>query len=78
MRASNYFVVADTEQVSRIAAQIKCERKLSLADCYSLATSKATTSKVLFAFREKELVDEIKRDAGEIEVIFLEDILEKT
>jgi predicted nucleic acid-binding protein len=78
LRKSNYAVVADTEQVSGIAAQIKCERRISFADCYSLPTSKVTASKALFAFREKELMREIRRDSAGVEVIFLEDLAEKT
>jgi predicted nucleic acid-binding protein len=75
LRNSGYAVAADTEQVSRIAAQIKCKRALSLADCYTLATAKATASKALFAFREKDLDREMKRHPYEVEVIFLEDLV---
>ena len=75
LRKSNYVNVADTEQVSRLAAQIKCERSLSLADCYSIAVAKANASKALFAFRERELTREIGRNPAGIPVVFLEDLV---
>lgn len=77
LRKSNFLLIADTEQTSRIAARIKCQRSLSLADCYSIATSKATESKALFAFREQELTREIGRKPEDIEVSFLEDLIKE-
>jgi predicted nucleic acid-binding protein len=77
LRNSNYTIVVDTENVSRIAAQIKCRRALSLPDCYALATAKATGSDALFAFREKELVREMKKHPHEVKVIFLEDLMKE-
>jgi uncharacterized protein len=78
LRNSNYAVVTDTALVSRIAAQIKCERALSLPDCYAIATAKATASNALFAFREKELEHEMKKQPFDVQVVFLEDLLKKT
>jgi len=75
LRNSNYTLVPDTEQVSRIAAQIKCKQALSLPDCYTLATAKITASKALFAFRERELEREMKRQPYDVEVIFLQDLI---
>ena len=70
---SNYLNVIDMEQLHAIAAQTKCERSLALADCYSLATAKFTKSKALFAFKEEELIKEINKTPGEVEIEFLED-----
>lgn len=78
LRNLNYALVTDTGLVSRIAAQIKCKRALSLPDCYALATAKATASNALFAFREKELEREMKKQPFEVEVVFLEDFLKET
>jgi len=75
LKNSNYVTVANSEQVSRIAAQIKCKRPISLADCFCLATGEATASRPLFAFREKELEREIKRHNGDLKVTFLEDLV---
>jgi hypothetical protein len=75
LKNSNYLTVANSEQVSRIAAQIKCKRAISLSDCFCLATAEATASKPLFAFREKELEREMKKRNGELRVVFLEDLV---
>jgi predicted nucleic acid-binding protein len=77
LRNSNYVLTVDTEQASRIAAEIKCSRALALADCYTLATAKVTGSKALFAFRERELDREMKKRPCDVEVIFLEDLMKK-
>ena len=77
LRRSNYVLIADTEQVSQIAARIKCERALALGDCYTLATAKATSSKALFAFREEELQREMKRRPFDVQLIFLEDMMKE-
>lgn len=76
LRNSNYLLVADTERVSRVAAEIKCARALSLADCYTIATAKVTGSKALFAFRERDLQREMKKRAYDVELTFLEDFAE--
>lgn len=78
LRNSNYVPIVDSEQASRIAAEIKCSRALALADCYTLATAKVTESKALFAFRETELEREMKRRPYDVEVIFLEDLFNKS
>jgi predicted nucleic acid-binding protein len=75
LRRSNYVLIADTEQVSKIAARIKCERALAFGDCYTLATAKATCSKALFAFREEELQREMRRRPFDVQLIFLEDMM---
>lgn len=74
LRRSNYITITDTESVSRIAAEIKCERALAIGDCYTLATAKLTGSKAIFAFREVELQREVTRRPCKVEVIFLEDL----
>ena len=75
LRQSNYVSVADTEHVSRIAAQIKCERALALGDCFTFATAKATSSRALFASREKELLREMKRRSFDVQITFLEELM---
>jgi predicted nucleic acid-binding protein len=77
LRRSNYVLIADTEQVSKIAARIKCERALAFGDCYTLATAKATSSKALFAFREKKLQREMRRRPFDVQLIFLEDMMKE-
>jgi len=71
---SNYITVVDMERLHVLAAQIKCERALALADCYSLATAKITNSRALFAFKEEELAREIQRKPFETQISFLEDV----
>jgi len=74
---SNYITLIEMERVHALAAQIKCERALALADCYSLATAEVAKSKALFAFREEELTKEMNRKPFKVEIYFLEDMAAK-
>jgi len=70
---SGYFVVERTSEIVELAGRYKCERALSIADCYSLAAGKHLGLPVLFARREVELEKEIKRKAFDVRILFLED-----
>jgi len=71
--ASGYVVIEDTTPLIEDASRYKCERSISLADCFSLALAQKTFCNALFAKREEELNREIQRKAFDVEVLFLED-----
>lgn len=54
------------------AAAYKCERKLSLADCYVLAIAKEIKGAAAFAIRELELEKEQQRKPFDVDVLFLQ------
>ncbi len=65
-------------EVSRLverAAAIKCERAISLVDCFTLALGEEIEVPVMFAVKERELMREIERKPFKIPVIFLEDLI---
>ncbi|MGQ9723699.1 MAG: PIN domain-containing protein [Candidatus Jordarchaeum sp.] len=72
---SGYFIVEDLEHVFGISAQYKCERKISLADCFTLGLAKYISAPALFAVKEKELTNESKKKPFDVKIIFLEDLL---
>jgi hypothetical protein len=51
----------------------KCERNLSLADCYVLALAKLLETTAVFARRESELAKEISRSPLDVGILFLEE-----
>ena len=55
------------------AADIKCERALSLPDCFTLSLARRLSVPCLFAGRERELQAETERRAFEVEIAYLED-----
>jgi hypothetical protein len=61
--ASRYISVEDTHPLINEASKYKCERTISLADCFCLA----------FARKEKDLVKEMQRKPFDVEILFLED-----
>jgi len=70
---SGYMVIGDTYSLIYDASRYKCERAVSLADCFCLALAHRSSCSALFARREKELVEEIQRKPFDVEILFLED-----
>ena len=71
--ASGYVAVEETSSLILEASKIKCERAISLADCFCLALAKKLFCRALFARREIDLAKEMKKKPFEIETRFLED-----
>jgi hypothetical protein len=67
--------VIASDELDMAAGTIKCERAISLADCYVLGLAKLEGVTALFAKREKELEKEIEERAFDIPVQFLEDYI---
>jgi len=70
---SGYFHVEDSSFLIEDAARLKCERALSLADCFCLALARRFAFRALFAKRESDLVKEIRKKPFDVEMLFLED-----
>ncbi|MBO3753316.1 MAG: PIN domain-containing protein [Candidatus Brockarchaeota archaeon] len=68
---SGYFFVHDDSELIEHAAEYKCKRSLSLADCFTLALAKKIDVPALFA--EAELIREISSEPFDVEILFLED-----
>jgi predicted nucleic acid-binding protein len=73
MLASGYIHVEDASFLVEDAARLKCERALSLADCFCLALARRFACKALFARREDELVKEMRKEPLGVDVVFLEE-----
>ena len=73
--SSGYIVVEDISPLIDLAAVYKCERAISLPDCFSIALGEYLSLPVLFARREAELQTEIKKKPFNIEIHFLEDFI---
>jgi len=73
LRESNFISIEPiTPTLSEFAAQHKCDRSLSLADCFTFALAEVKEIPVLFARKEKELEKEMKTRPFDIPVYFLE------
>jgi len=72
---SGYFIVEDVGRIFELSAKYKCERKVSLADCFTLGLAKYVSAPALFAVREKELADENEKRPFDVQILFLEDLL---
>jgi len=69
--ASHYLNIEDGPSIHRTAAGIKCQRSISLADCYTFAVAGATSTRPVFLFREEELMKEIERKPFRMEPVFI-------
>ena len=72
---SGYFIIEDVENIIENSARYKCERKISLADCFTLGLAKYLSAPALFAVKEKEIINEEKKKPFDIHILFLEDLL---
>ena len=71
--ASGYFIVENTSQLIDEAAKIKCQRSISLPDCFILALAHKIAGNALFARQEQELANEIAKKSFGITLLFLEE-----
>ena len=72
--ASGYFTVEGTSQLINEAAKIKCQRAISLPDCFILALANKIAGDALFARKEQELADEMGKKSFGITLLFLEEL----
>jgi len=56
-----------------IAGKFKCERAISLSDCFTIAVSKSMGYPALFK-EEEEIRKELQKKAFDVELFLLEDI----
>lgn len=71
--ASGYVQVEDVSGLIEDTARLKCERAISLADCFCLALARKNGCGALFARRESDLIKEMRKKPFDVEVLFLED-----
>jgi hypothetical protein len=72
--SSHIVDVLNSLELAVDTGKLKCERAISLADCSCLVTAKYAKAKAVFAFKENELLREMKRKSLGVEVVFLEDL----
>jgi len=74
MLSSRVVEVNNTEEMALEAGRLKCERAISIGDCSCIATAKITRSQAVFAQREKELANEIRRKPFDAEILFIAEL----
>ena len=68
---SGYLTIDDNLLVHQTAASIKCQRSISVVDCYTFAVAEVTSSVPLFASEEAEIVREMKKRPFVLQPLFL-------
>jgi len=71
--ASGYIIVENMTLLVSDASKYKCERAISLADCFCLALARRYFYSAVFVRREKDLVTEIQKKPFDVAILFLED-----
>lgn len=72
--SSGYIEVLKIGGLLDRAAKMKCERSISLVDCFTIAAGEVLGVDVLFAKREEELGRELARKPFEVRLIFADDL----
>jgi len=68
---SGFLIIDDGPLVHQTAASIKCERSISVVDCYTFAVAEVTSSVPVFASEEAEIVREMKKKRFQKQPVFL-------
>jgi len=71
IRESGYFRVHEAQEFLEAGARTKCERSISIVDCITIAAGEVLSIPVLFARREKEIDEELKKRPFKIDLKFL-------
>lgn len=71
--ASGYIKIEDTSALINEASKTKCERAISLPDCFTLSLAQKISGSALFARKEKDLVGEMRRKSFGVNILFLEE-----
>lgn len=69
--ASSVLAIEENADIHIFVTRLKCERAISLADCYTLAVSEMTETRPVFAKKEKDLDLEMSRKALRFQPLFL-------
>lgn len=70
MIRSRYIGIIDIKEISEQDALLKCRMALSLADCFKTAAGETMKMNVMFARKEKDLENELKRKPFGATIIF--------
>jgi len=68
---SGFIRVEDYPRIHTIASELKCERAISLVDCYTFAVAEVTGAAPVFAREEADLARENKKRPFERPAVFL-------
>jgi predicted nucleic acid-binding protein len=71
--ASGYIKIENTLPLINEASKTKCKRAISLPDCFTLALAQKIVGSALFARKEQDLTNEIRRKPFEVNILFLEE-----
>ena len=70
---SNYFNVVSLDSYRRKLSELKCFNPISLPDCNTIAIALDLKIPALFARRETEIINQIKKKPFDTKIYFLED-----
>jgi len=67
--------IIPSHKLIMIAANLKCQCSIALADCWTLAAAINENIEALFAFRENELVNNLDLIQNYVSVVFLDTLI---
>jgi predicted nucleic acid-binding protein len=73
LQASGYLTIDSISGLIKIASSYKCERAISLLDCFCLAQAKSLGCPAVFSSRESDMRREMTKRPFEVPIKFLRD-----
>ncbi len=75
LKLSGHIEIVNIEELIEEASELKCRRKISLPDCFTIALAKKYSGKAVFAHLEKEIRNELQGEPFDVDIIFALDKL---
>jgi predicted nucleic acid-binding protein len=74
LRKSGYIKIHPITELLEHASKIKCQRTISLVDCFTITLAERMDTYATFARHEHELDRELNRSPFKVKLLFLEDL----
>jgi predicted nucleic acid-binding protein len=73
LQESNVIKIKPINTLLEIAAQLKCQRSIAIADCLTIALAESIKGKAIFYHKERELEKTMENELFNVEIIFFDE-----
>ena len=73
LQESNIIKIKPINTLLEIAAQLKCQRSIAIADCLTIALAESIKGKAIFYHKERELEKTMENELFNVEIIFFDE-----
>jgi uncharacterized protein with PIN domain len=77
LEKTNYVTVHESASLDYLAAGYRCQRSISLGDCYAIGLAETIRGSAVFVRREKDLRLEMDKRPFTVGLVFLEELVKR-